>query len=177
MTSPIQRPRKRHVFPPSTRRFPFPDLLNLLLPAEIFAVTHRLRRNARRAFPENRPLRLAVTRNQFSDAVSEAFFGFGECGDERGGGREFLGGRFFIFEFGELQNLEPVFGDGDADFVEKIVVEAGNVFGSDPISGEKEAVFVGVERVESGSGEPREPVHGRRRMKLLKWVMALKERF
>lgn len=95
---------------------------------------------------ENGLVRLGVGRSEAAEAVSEAVLGFGEGGKE-----EFLVGGLFSVEFGEFENLEPVFGDGDSDFVEKIVGETRNVVGFEAITGEKKAVFVGVKRVEAGS--------------------------
>ena len=54
-------------------------------------------------------------------------------------------------EFGEFHDLEPVCGDGDSNFEEKIMVEIGNVFRFEAILDEKKTVFVGVKRVEAGS--------------------------
>lgn len=53
--------------------------------------------------------------------------------------------------FGEFENLESVFGDGDSDFLKEMMVETRNVVGFEGISGKKEAVFVGVKWVEAGS--------------------------
>lgn len=121
-------------------------LLNLQFPAEILAVGNRLWGNHRRVFPENPLLRLGVGENKLPEAVPEAVLGLGESGKE-----QFLLGGFFSVAFGEFQNLEPVFGDGNSDFLEKIVVETRNVFGSEAISGENEAIFVSVKWVEASS--------------------------
>lgn len=53
--------------------------------------------------------------------------------------------------FGEFENLEAVFGDGDADFLKKMVVETRNVFGFEGITGKEETVFISVKWIEAGS--------------------------
>jgi len=60
------------------------------------------------------------------------------------GPRKLVGAAFGcpVFFFGEFEDFEPVFGDGNAHALKKLVVEVGGIFQLKLVAGEGKAILV-----------------------------------